>query len=54
MPKDKDLKRRVRERMGETGERYTKARAEIVGAGRPVTDWKEAHIARADTEVYLS
>lgn len=34
MPKDKDLKRRVRARMQKTGESYTAARAQLVGRTR--------------------
>jgi len=46
MPKDKDFKRLVRDRMAQTGERYTQARAGLAGAGG---DWKDQHIARADS-----
>lgn len=35
MPKQKDLKRRVRERMQKTGESYTTARAQLVRKKRP-------------------
>jgi len=37
MPKDKDLKRRVRARMRKTGESYTAARARIVARETPAT-----------------
>lgn len=35
MPKDKDLKRRVRERMSKTGEAYTAARAQLLARQQP-------------------
>ena len=38
----RDLKRRIRERQAQTGERYTTARAHVLGAATPpgrVPDW---------------
>jgi hypothetical protein len=51
MPKDKDLKRIVRERMGVTGERYTTARLAITG---PLLDQPDlTRRARLDALVQL-
>ena len=41
MPKKKDLKRQVRDRMTRTGESYTAARAQVVRSAKDDRDYAE-------------
>lgn len=53
MPKNKDLKRKIRARMAKTGERYTTARAHLLGRPEPTAlpDDHEALAGQTDATV---